>query len=167
MYMSVFNVNDEVIHCREGLSTIIDMRVMNGKDYFLVQANRTSSETFYVPVDSASSIIRPIMSAKEADELLKYIKEIDKDFNSNTKQRRDAYKRRLSSGDVKDIAYLYRQLYFYNQLGGDQNLEIKLGPVDLDMLSYASEMLLDELTISYQKKREEISSFVEDRIASL
>ena len=167
MYMSTFSVNDEVIHCREGLSTIIASKEMNGKEYFLVQANRISGETFYVPVESATSIIRSIMSIKEADELLKYIKKIEKDFNSNTKQRRDAYKRRLSSGDVKDIAYLYRQLYFYYQLGGEENTEIKLGPVDLDMLNYASDMLLDELTITYQKPREAIAAFVENRIASL
>ena len=102
MYMSGFNVNDEVIHCREGLSTIIDVKNMNGKDYFLVQVNRISSETFYVPVDSAGSIIRTIMSIKQADELLQYIKKISKEFNTNTKQRRDAYKKRLSSGNVKD-----------------------------------------------------------------
>ena len=164
--MSVFNVNDEVIHCREGLATIIGSKKMNGKDYFLVRANRISGEIFYVPVDSADSIIRSIMTVKEADELLRYIKSIDKDFNTNTKQRRDAYKRRLSSGDVKDIAYLYRQLYFYNQLGED-NEEIKLGPVDLDMLGYANNMLLDELTITYQTPRDRIGSFVENRISSL
>ena len=167
MYMSDFSVNEEVIHCREGLSTIIGNREMNGKNYFLVRANRMSGETFYVPVDSADSIIREIMSKNDADELLRFIKTIEKDFNTNTKQRRDAYKRRLSSGDVKDIAYLYRQLYFYNQLGGEENEEIKLGPVDLDILSYAKNMLMDELTISYQKSRESIECFVEERIASL
>ena len=165
--MSVFNVNDEVIHCREGLSTIIDKKEMNGKEYFIVQVNRISGETFYVPVDSANSIIRTIMTTKEADQLLKYIKKIEKEFNSNTKQRRDSYKKRLSSGDVKDIAYLYRQLYFYNEIGGEENTEIKLGPVDLDMLNYATNMLLDELTITYKRTREEIGGFVEKRIASL
>ena len=167
MYMSTFSVNDSVIHCREGLSTIIGNKEMNGKAYFLVRVNRTSGETIYVPVDSAGTIIRSIMSVNEADNVLKYIKKIDKDFNSNTKQRRDSYKRRLSSGDVKDVAYLYRQLYFYNQLGGEENTEIKLGPVDLDMLYYARDMLLDELTITYQQPREEIASYVEQRLASL
>ena len=167
MYMSGFNVNDEVIHCREGLSTIIDVKSMNDKDYFLVQVNRESSETIYVPVDSADSIIRKIMSIQQADELLQYIKKISKDFNTNTKQRRDAYKKRLSSGNVKDIAYLYRQLYFYNKMGGEQNTEIRLGPVDLDMLNYATNMLLDELTITYNKPREVIANFVEQRIESL
>ena len=167
MYMSGFNVNDEVIHCREGLSTIIDVKSMNDKDYFLVQVNRESSETIYVPVDSADSIIRKIMSIQQADELLQYIKKISKDFNTNTKQRRDSYKKRLSSGNVKDIAYLYRQLYFYKKMGAEQNTEIKLGPVDLDMLNYATNMLLDEFTITYNKPREMISDFVEQRISSL
>ena len=165
--MSGFNVNDEVIHCREGLATIIGSKEMNGKNYFLVRANRISGETCYVPVDSADSIIRQIMDKKEADKLLKYIKSIKKDFNTNTKQRRDAYKKRLSSGDVKDIAYLYSQLFFYNAIGGENNDEIKLGPVDLDMLGYARDMLLDELTISYKQHREKIGDFVEERIESL
>ena len=165
--MSGFSVNKEVIHCREGLATIIDSKEMNGKSYFLVRANRLSGETCYVPVDSANSIIREIMNEKEADKLLRYIKGIEKEFNTNTKQRRDAYKKRLSSGDVKDIAYLYRQLYFYNEIGGENNTEIKLGPVDLDMLNYATNMLLDELAISYKQPREKVSSFVEKRIKSL
>jgi len=167
MYMSDFKVNNEVIHCREGLSTIVGSKEMNGKEYFLVQANRISGETFYVPVDSADSIIRHIMTAKEADKLLSLIKKTGKDFNTNTKQRRDAYKKRLSSGDVKDIAYLYRQLCYYYKLGGANNEEIKLGPVDLDMLNYAKNMLLDELAISYNQPRDKIESYVEKRIVSL
>ena len=163
----MFKINDSVIHCREGLSTIVAMNSMNGKDYFLVSVNRNSGETMYVPVDTSSSIIRPLMNKKDADDLLIYIKKIKKDFNTNTKQRRDAYKKKLSSGDVKEIAYLYRQLYFYEKIGGENNTEIKLGPVDIDMLSYAQNMLMDELSISYGVKREEVKDFVENRISQL
>ena len=160
----MFKINDSVIHCREGLSVIVGSKDMNGKEYFLVSVKHNSGETIYVPVDTASSIIRPLMNKKEADSLLSFIKKIKKEFNTNTKQRRDAYKRRLSSGDVKDIAYLYKQLYFYNLIGGENNTEIKLGPVDIDMLSYAENMLLDELSITYSIPREEIKAFVEKKI---
>ena len=163
----MFKVNDSVIHCREGLSTIVSMSNMNGKDYFLVSVHRNSGETIYVPVDTASSIIRPLMDKKAADELLLYIKKIKKEFNTNTKQRRDAYKKMLSSGSVKEIAYLYRQLYFYEKIGGENNTEIKLGPVDIDMLSYAQNMLMDEFALSYNVKREEVKDFVEKRISKL
>ena len=152
------------MHCREGLSTIIAINNMNGKDYFLVSVNRNSGETIYVPVETAESIIRPLMDKKAADELLKYIKRIKKDFNSNTKQRRDAYKKKLSSGDIKEIAYLYKQLYFYEKMGGEENTEIKLGPVDIDMLSYAQNMLMDELALSYNIEREKIKAFVDKKV---
>ena len=160
----MFKINDSVIHCREGLSVIVGSRDMNGKEYFLVSVKHNSGATIYVPVDTASSIIRPLMDKKAADSLLSFIKKIEKEFNTNTKQRRDAYKRRLSSGDVKDIAYLYKQLYFYKLIGGENNTEIKLGPVDIDMLSYAENMLLDELSITYSIPREEIKAFVEKKI---
>ena len=163
----MFKINDSVIHCREGLSTIIAINNMNGKDYFLVSVKRNSGETIYVPVETAESIIRPLMDKKAADELLKYIKKIKKEFNSNTKQRRDAYKKKLSSGDVKEIAYLYRQLYFYEAMGGEENSEIKLGPVDIDMLSYAENMLMDELSLTYGVKRGEIKAFIEKRISKI
>lgn len=163
----MFKINESVIHCREGLSTIISVSAINGKDYFLVKTHQASAETIYVPVDTAENIIRPILDQKAADEILKYIKGLEKEFNSNTKQRRDAYKRRLSSGDVKDVAYLYRQLYFYNLIGGENNDEIKLGPVDIDMLTYAKNMLLDEFALSYKVDRAEIEAFIEKRIKKL
>ena len=163
----MFKINDSVIHCREGLSTIIAMNNMNGRDYFLVRTNQASAETIYVPVETAPNIIRPIMNEKEADEVLRFIKSIEKEFNTNTKQRRDSYKRRLSSGDVKEIAYLYRQLYFYEKIGGENNTEIKLGPVDIDMLSYAKNMLFDELAISYKIDRSDVESYIEKRIKKL
>ena len=163
----MFKIDDTVIHFREGLSTIIAINNMNGKDYFLLRVNQTGGgETIYVPVETASNIIRPLMNQKEADELLKYIKSIKKEFNSNTKQRRDAYKRKLSSGDVKEIAYLYRQLYFYYEGGGEENSEIKLGPVDIDMLTFAQNMLFDELAISYKVERTSIKEYIEKRILS-
>ena len=163
----MFKINDSVIHCREGLSTIVSISNMNGKDYFLVSVNRNSGENIYVPVETAANIIRPLMSQKEADGLLKYIKKIKKEFNSNTKQRRDAYKKMLSSGNVKEIAYLYRQLYFYEKIGGENNTEIKLGPVDIDMLSYAENMLMDELSLTYAVPREETRAYIEKRISKL
>ena len=128
-----FKLNDLVMHCREGLSTIVDTKVMGENEYFLVKANRGSGETIYVPKNRTSAIIRHLMNEKEADELLKYAKTIEKDFNSNTKQRRDAFKRKLSSGDIKEIAYLAIQLFHYEQLSEEER-EVRFGPVDLDML---------------------------------
>lgn len=163
----MFEINEAVIHYREGLSTIIGINQLNGVDYFLLRVNKENAETIYVPISSASNIIRPIMNEKEADAVLKYIKDIKKEFNPNTKQRRDSYKRKLSSGEVKEIAFLYKQLGYYYQAGGENNTEIKLGPVDIEMLSTARNILLDELTLSYKVNRQEIDQYIEKRMKKL
>lgn len=158
-----FKIGDQVMHCRDGLSTIISSTTISDNEYFLVKSNKINSETTYVPISKADSIIRKIMTAKEADEVLKGIKNVQKEFNTNTKQRRDAFKRRLNSGDVNDIAYLYRLYYIYTI----DPEGVRLGPSDVEMLSSATEMLLDELSLSYKIERESTPDFVVSKIEKL
>lgn len=161
-----FNINDTVVHCREGLSTILGTTQIGEKDYFLISTNNGASEKIYVPFDTCSKIIRHLMTIKEADELLVYMKSIKKEFNTNTKQRRDAFKKSLSIGDIKEIAYLSRLLYFYEELGPD-NDEIRLGQVDLDMLNHADVMLMDELALTYKVEREKIKQFIAKKMMKI
>lgn len=153
-------VGESVIHRRNGLATITDLKVINNNEYYIVKTLSDDSETIYAPVNGADAIIRKIMSPEEADVVLKNLKGVLEVFNPNTKQRRDAFKKRLSSGDVNDIAYLYRQYYFYKR---DPD-NVKLGKSDVDMLEYAENMLLSELCITYNVDREEIESFISHKI---
>ena len=157
-----FKLYDQVMHCREGLATIIDTKEMGGNEYFLVKINRGSGETIYVPKKTATAIIRHLIDEKEADDLLNYAKTIEKDFNSNTKQRRDAFKRKLSSGDIREITYLATQLFYYENMGEEER-DVKLGNVDLDMLEYAANMMLDEFAIAYNVERDKIKDFLNKR----
>ena len=63
----MFKVNESVIHCREGLSTILSLSSINGKDYFIVRTHQgqANGETIYVPVETAGNIIRPILNEKK------------------------------------------------------------------------------------------------------
>ena len=158
-----FQINEKVIHCRDGLCTIISMTKLNDKDFYIVKVSHGDAETTYVPFASADSIIRHIMSKEDADNLLKEMKKMEKSFVANTKQRRDAFKRLLSSGDVKDIAYMCRQYTLY-KLDPEG---VKLGAVDNDMLTHASNMLFDEFSLTYGVPREEIEIFMEERMKKL
>ena len=155
-----FQIGQKVIHCRNGVSTIIGQTEMGDRQYFIIHALRGDKENIYVPFESAESIIREIMNANQADELLHSLASIEKEFNPNTKQRRDAYKKRLSSGKVEDIAYLYRQYWLYTKYPEN----VKLGPSDIDMLQYASNILLDELSLTYQIDRDIVEDAVLKKI---
>ena len=155
--MSDFKKGQQVVHCRDGLSVIVDETVIADNGYFIVKSTRGGSENIYVPIDRADSIIRPLMTEKEGYELIEYIKNLEVEFNPNTKQRRDALKRRLSSGDVHEIAHLYKQYYLYKYKNDGS---IRFGPVDLDMLEFATSNLLDELCISLDMPRDDIEVYV-------
>ena len=155
-----YALEDKVIHCRNGVSTIVNVVKIGEREYYLIRAMRGDGENIYVPIVGCENIIRPIMDVSSADQLLYSLRDVEKDFNPNTKQRRDAYKRRLSSGNVQDIAYLYRQYYLYNK--NPEN--VKLGPADIDMLEYATNILLDELALTYQIDREKVNNLVVNKI---
>ena len=159
--MNEYQIGQQVIHCRDGLAVVVGNTSMADKDYYIVKTVRGTGENIYVPVDRADQIIRFLMSVEEADKLVNFIKTIPMEFNPNTKQRRDAIKKRLLSGDIKDGAYLFKQLYFYKT---SNDGSIKYGALDIDMLSFAANNLLDEFAISYKKNRDEIEAFIFDKI---
>ena len=157
-----FELNQKVVHCRNGVSTIVNTAVMSGREYLLIRSLRGDGENIYVPMDAPNSIIRPVMKEAEADLLLSKLKDIELEFNPNTKQRRDSYKKRLSSGNVEDIAYLFRQKNLYEEFPD----KVKLGPNDIDMLRYAAEIFLDELSLTYNLDRSQIEELVKRKIES-
>jgi len=150
-----FKVNDRVVHCREGLSTIVGETVIAGNEYFVVNSDKGDKENIYVLKTKTENIIRPVMNVDEANKVIEYMKTVDAAFVSNTKQRRDLYKRKLLSGNVLDLAFLSRQLYFY-LLYNEQGQLVKLGPTDLQMLRDAESILFDEMAISYNVPRDKM-----------
>ena len=155
--MEQFVKGQQVVHCRDGLAVIVDETIISEKEYFVVKTIRGGGENIYVSKERAENIIRPIMDQKMANDLFEYAKTVEVEYNSNTKQRRDSLKRRLSSGDVKDIVFLVKQLYFYKNKNDGS---IKYGPVDLDMLQFATNNFFDELAITFQKPRDDMEEFV-------
>ena len=155
----IFKVGDKIVHARDGLATITGETVIAGNEYFVVISDKGGKENIYVLKTRTDNIIRPVMSKEQALEVIEYMKTVPAAFISNTKQRRDIYKKKLLSGDVRDLAYLSRQLYFFNYYNSIGEV-VKLGPTDLQMLKDAESILYDEFAISFNIPREQISEEV-------
>ena len=158
-----YKVGDRVVHAREGLSTIMSTTVIGDNEYFVVVSDKGDKENIYVLKSRTENIIRPIMSSEESQKVIEYMKSVNAEFLSNTKQRRDLYRKKLLSGNVLDLAYLSRQLYFYNYYNANGQV-VKLGPTDLQMLKDAEKILFDELAISFDVNREELPNKIEELI---
>ena len=60
---------------------------------------------------------------------------------------------------MKDLAYLSRQLYFFNYYNSIGQV-VKLGPTDLQMLKDAESILFDELALSFNVSRDCVADTV-------
>ena len=159
-----YHVNDKVIHAREGLSTIVSEKNIGGNDYFVVVSDNGGKESIYVLKSRTENIIRPIMNLEEANKIIDYMRTVKAEFISNTKQRRDQYRRRLMSGNVYDLAYLSCQLYFFDYYNSHGQV-VKLGPTDLQMLKDAESILFDELAISFGVHRSDVRKKIEELLS--
>ena len=160
-----FQVDQTVIHKREGLAKIVSTALIGDKQYYLLKAARGDGETIYVPGDSTATIIRPVMNVDEAQEVLNYMASVQMEYTSNTKQRRDFYKRLLNSGETQDIAFLTMQLRIYELSNHDsENPDMKLGLMDIDILSKADNILMDEFALTFDKGRDDIKEFIFKKI---
>ena len=106
------------------------------------------------------------MDKENADGILMYMLQLEEEFNANTKQRRDDFKRRIASGNILDIVYLVKQLYLY-QTAEQLPEKVKFGPVDFDILESAKNMLLDELAITYDVDRDKITDYIDKKMKEL
>ncbi len=159
-----YKINDRVVHAREGLSTITNITTMMDREYYVVVADKGERENIYVLKERTENIIRPIMSLEEGMKVVEYMKTVKAEFISNTKQRRDQYRKRLLSGNVLDLAYLSRQLYFFNYYNSIGQV-VKLGPTDLQMLKDAEKVLFDELALSFNVDRDKVDQKVAELLA--
>lgn len=153
-----YKIKEKVMHFREGLSFISEEKEMNGTTYYIVVVIN-NGEKVYVPKDKADAIIRPLFNKKDLNDLLEYMRPIRPDYFNNTKQRRDVFKKRLGSGDIKDLAYLTMQLYYFNH-PEEVDTPVKFGPADVDMLKYAAKTMFDELALSLKIDRDEVEEHI-------
>ena len=153
-----YKVKEKVMHFREGLSFISEEKEMNGMTYYIVVVIN-NGEKVYVPKDKADAIIRPLFNKKDLNDLLEYMRPIRPDYFNNTKQRRDVFKKRLGSGDIKDLAYLTMQLYYFNH-PEEVDTPVKFGPADVDMLKYAAKTMFDELALSLKIDRDKVEEHI-------
>ena len=84
------------------------------------------------------------MSLDDANKLIEYMNNLPELYIPNTKQRRDDFKRKLSSGDIKDIAFLTK-MYLLHIKDAFVTENVKLGQMDVDMLNNHPKKLIKRM----------------------
>ncbi len=141
----MYQIGDKVVHPMHGagVNDSIVQRKVAGKleDYYLLKLS-VGSMTVMIPTGNTQEIgVRPIVSDKEAEDLISAMENIEVDMTQNWNRRYRENMVRLKSGDLLEVARVVKGLLLRDGERGLSNGERK-------MLHTAKQILISELVLA-------------------
>ncbi len=146
--------------CRvEKISTLDISGVDKNEKYYILKPVYSQASTVYVPVETADDSLRPILTKKEAEKIVKQIPDIPMIDIVNEKLLEQEYKDCIRSNDARELVSLLKTLYKRRQ--ARLAMGRKETALDAKYHKMASEYFFGELAISLDMPRTEVESFID------
>lgn len=116
----------------------------------------------YVPVDSDKVRMRPVMSRREAEELIKELPQIQGIEAGNDKERFQTYKKLLFSGDSRQWAALIKGLLLVRKKRMEKGCRMAVR--DEEGMKTAQKLLHEELAMALDILPGEVPEYIRSRL---
>ncbi|AEF81063.1 CarD family transcriptional regulator [Leadbettera azotonutricia] len=156
-----FQVDQKVVYPSQGVGIVRSIEEKPFKEnkvlYYVIYLE-VSDMTIMVPMNNAETLgIRPIVAKDEALKALELLSEAYEPIPSDWKLRYQMNLDLLKKGSIMDIATIVRSLYHRQKIKELPILERKL-------YDSAQKLLLDEVSYSLRKPKEEVENLIQARL---
>ena len=164
----MYQIGDLVVYGRNGICEVADISTMKmtgipkDKLYYILTPVKDKTGKICTPVDNVKVIIRPVISKKEAMELLRRIPAIEELWIPNEKMRESMYKESIRKCDCEEFIKIIKTLYIRKQDRIAQGK--KITATDERYLKMAEGSLYSELSIVLGIPEEEMESYIQNFI---
>ncbi len=162
----MFQQGDLVVYGSTGVCRVKELAVRAaGQQTCYVLEPLYQTCTISIPVDSDKVSIRPVMSRREANELIDRIPEVEAEpFHCRSiQQLTEHYKAALNSHDCVGLVELTKSIYLKQQNALQQKR--KLGTVDERFMKRAEDLLFGELAVALEIPPEEVERYISKRLS--
>lgn len=167
----MFEVDDFIIYgnhgvCKvENIGTVSLPIVDKNKVYYTLRPIYKNEAVVYAPVENPKAVMRPVLSKKEADDLIQEIPQLDSVWIQNEKEREVQYKAALKSCDCRELIRIIKTLY-------DRKMDRirdgkKVTVVDERYFRQAEDQLYGELAFAMKMERGQMGDYLVERISKL
>ena len=158
----MLGIGKVMVHKAHGICTIKEILQIDGNDYYKLVPSFDEGMSIFVPVSKEKEFLREVIDKNQADDLVDYMNNLDDSIIDDSKERRDSFHKKLSSGDLKEIAYMCYKLYLLKKAKLNSNAKFCL--TDSVMFDKAHKMLFDELALAYKIDRNKIVDYIRLRL---
>lgn len=165
----MFSIGQNVICGNKGVCTIEDIATLNisgvdkEKMYYILKPLYMAASRVYVPVDSALTSVRTILTREEAEELIRSIPDIPVIEIKNERLLEQEYKSCMKSNNCTDWVKLIKTIYERKQ----KRLQVgrKETAIDSKYFKQAEDILYGELSVVLDIERDRVSQYIEAQLA--
>ena len=157
-------IGDYVVHWSGKVCRVEDQKILDftgeKRDYYLLSPVRDSAEKIYVPVEKSSSVLRPVLTKSEAEELIGRMQEIEPLLIRDEKQRALEYKNAFYSQDYMNLVKIAKELYRRRE---KRLREGKVLPSkDAQMMALVEKTFEEEMAIALGVDKEKVRTIIEE-----
>ena len=166
----MYSINDFIVYGKMGVCRVTDITVPNnirwaGKKLYYVLQPLQGNCVIYAPVDT-KVFMRPIISAEDANRLIKAIPKMQTDpyYNDRMQELVSHYENVLHEHHCGDLLALAMSIYAKKQELEEQNH--KFGQIDGRYLKQAEELLYCELSLALNIPMEKVPEYIAVQVDS-
>lgn len=155
----MFEIGEFVVHNGHGLCSITE--IQNEKNFYRLETYHNKM-SIMMPIDKASSFLRPMLSKDEMNKALNDSVLLSNEYNKDNKERRIYFQQLVTSNDIMDTLQLLKMIY---KIIEDRKLEKKvLGSFDTQFLQQAERKLIYEVVVSIGITKDEALNIIYERL---
>lgn len=167
----MFKVEDYIICGKYGVCKVADIGPISftgatkKKLYYTLVPIYANTSKNYVPVDNDKVVMRPVISKKEAEELIDRIDEIDALWIGNEKKRELAFKEAIYKYTCEDWITVIKAVYLRKEERTAQGKKVTMN--DERYLHLAEDYLYGELAVALGVDRDKVENFIVERVREM
>lgn len=156
----MFDIGDYIVYGQNGICKVADIThpEISGADddklYYVLIPEKTRDSKLFCPADNDKIVIRKLITAEEAKQLMEESKSIEPLEIVNERARDDSYKMAMKSCDVRKAVSVLKTLLMRKKEREDSGK--KITATDERYLKQAQEGLFTELSIATGISKDEI-----------
>ena len=160
----MYNVNDMVVYGNQGVCEIINIGTLSmsmvdrKKQYYTLRPIYQRDASVYVPVDNVTAVIRPVISKKDAERLIKKIPDIDYAWIVNEQERETQYKSALKTCDCEELVKIIKTLNKRKKSRQDAGKKVTV--VDERYFRQAENQLFEELAYALGMDKGDVGEYI-------
>lgn len=163
----MFEVNDYIMYGMTGVCQVVDItkeRIIDDlqKEYYVLKHIYANDTIIKIPTDNEKISMRKILSKGEVTTLIDNISNSETIWIDDDRQRNEAFKSILKTGDVDNLVKLVRSIYLNKEY--KKSIGKKTYKVDQEIMDVAERLLNEELATVLKINPSEVASYISNHI---